>query len=489
MTELEKYFDKFRKNIIGIDASFESAFGKQKIVYADWIASGRLYGPIEDKIKNDFGPYVANTHTETTETGLKMTKAYHYAHKLIKKHVNASEKDVIITAGFGMTGAISKLIRILGLSIPEQLQKYYNLPEDEKPVVFITHMEHHSNQLPWLESIADMYILPYGEDLLVDLEASREFIQKHSNKKHIIGAFSACSNVTGIETPFYELAEMIHDVDGHCFVDFAASAPYIDINMHPENPKQNLDAIFFSPHKFLGGPGASGVLIFNSELYIRKIPDHPGGGTVNWTNPWRGRSYNDDIEIREDGGTPGFLQAIRTALVIQLKKEMGVKNIRAREKELLEIVFKELKHIKGINILADNIEHRLGVISFNFEDIHFNLVIKLLNDKFGVQVRGGCVCAGTYGHVLLDIDEEHSKRIMDKVDSGDLSEKPGWARLSIHPTMTNAELYFIIEAIKQIVENIQDWEKDYNYSPSTNEFYHKSFENNSAIHIEKWFSF
>ena len=167
---LEAYFEPVRKGIIGIDAEFDSPYGKQKTIYADWIASGRLFEPIEHRLSNSIGPFVANTHTETTETGLRMTKAYHEAHHLIKKHVNACEKDVIITAGFGMTGAISKLIRILGLSIPEQLQKNCTIPDEDKPVVFITHMEHHSNQLPWLESIADMFILPYGDDLLVDLE-------------------------------------------------------------------------------------------------------------------------------------------------------------------------------------------------------------------------------------------------------------------------------------------------------------------------------
>ncbi|NOZ48008.1 MAG: aminotransferase class V-fold PLP-dependent enzyme [Chlorobi bacterium] len=489
MTDLEKYFNQFRENIIGIDASFESPYGTKKIIYADWIASGRLYGPIEDKIKNEIGPYVANTHTETSVTGLKMTKAYISAHEIIKKHVNANSDDILLTTGFGMTGAINKLLRILGFIQPEQLKKYTTIPHEEKPVVFITHMEHHSNQLPWLESIADTVVLPYGDDLLVDLQKSEELIKSYANRKYKIGAFSACSNVTGIKPPYFELAKIMHQNGGYCFIDFAASAPYVEINMHPDDELKYLDAIYFSPHKFLGGPGTSGVLVFSSKLYNRTIPDHPGGGPINWTNPWGGRSYFDNPELREDGGTPGFMLAIRTALVLKLKEKMGIEKMIAREKELLEITFKEINKIDSLHILAENVKERIGVVSFYSDKIHYNLIIKLLNDRFGIQIRGGCVCAGTYGHVLYHITKEESKRITDKIDSGDLSEKPGWARLSIHPTMTNDELYYILDAIKQIVTNINSWKEDYIFDKSTNEFYHKSFNRNWEKEIEPWFRF
>ena len=237
---------------------------------------------------------------------------------------------------------------------------------------------------------------------------------------------------------------------------------------------EKIDAVLFSPHKFLGGPGSSGVLIFDSSLYHSKVPDQPGGGTVDWTNPWGEYKFIDDIELREDGGTPGFLQAIRTALAIELKNKMGVENMHRREEELLDIAFRELPRIPGLHILADNLRDRLGVISFYIDSIHYNLIVKLLSDRFGVLVRGGCACAGTYGHYLLHVSHETSKTITDKINSGDLSEKPGWVRLSLHPTMTDNELLFIMDAIRQIQENHAEWQRDYTYNKHTNEFRFKN---------------
>ena len=415
---LQEHFDQFRKEIVGIDSSFETPYGKMPLIYADWIASGRLYNPIEDKVKNQFGPMVGNTHSEASETGRTMTIAYHQAHKLIKKHVHANDDDVILTTGFGMTSALAKFQRILGIKLPERLSCYCNLPDEERPVVFLTHMEHHSNQTPWLESLCDVVVMEPDENLYIDPQSLRTEIEKYADRKIKIGSFSACSNVTGIITPYYELAEIMHEYGGYCFVDFAASAPYLDIDMHPPKPEQKLDAIFFSPHKFLGGPGSSGVLIFSKKLYKNRIPDHPGGGTVLWTNPWGEHSYFDDIEIREDGGTPGFLQAIRTALCIQLKDKMNVKKIHDREQELITKAFAGLRAIEGLNILADNDLERIGVFSFYIAGIHHNLIVKLLNDRFGIQVRGGCSCAGTYGHFLLKVDFDTSHRITEKINQG-----------------------------------------------------------------------
>jgi selenocysteine lyase/cysteine desulfurase len=270
-------------------------------------------------------------------------------------------------------------------------------------------------------------------------------------------------------------------------VDFAMSAPYADIDMHPPDPMEKLDAIFFSPHKFLGGPGASGVLIFDSSLYHSKAPDNPGGGTVTWTNPWGEYRYINDIETREDGGTPGILQGIRAALAIQLKEKMGVSNIRRREEELVSIAFDRLKKIPRVKILADQVEKRLGCISFYVEDVHYNLVVKLLSDRFGVQVRGGCACAGTYGHYLLHVSYEQSKSITQLIDLGDFSTKPGWIRLSLHPTITDEELNFIMDALRQIVENIKEWETDYQYISKANEFYHKRFPNASKACALNWY--
>lgn len=488
MTELEKYFSHFRNNIVGIDQSFSSLDEFHKIIYADWVASGRLYKPIEEKMMNDFGPFVGNTHTETTVTGTLMTKAYHKAHEIIKDHVKANEKDVIITAGTGMTGVVNKFQRLLGLSVPEQIKPFVNFNKNEKPVVFITHMEHHSNHTSWLETLADVVVIEPNRDGLVDLNHLEQLLKLYETRNIKIGSFTACSNVTGIQTDYHKMAKLMHEHNGLCFVDFAASAPYVDIDMHPSDPMESLDAVFFSPHKFLGGPGTCGVIVFNSDLYNRQIPDQPGGGTVDWTNPWGQHKYINDIEAREDGGTPGFLQAIKAALCIELKEQMGTENIIKREEELLEIAIPGLRDIPGVHLLADNVEERLGILSFYVEDCHFNLIVKLLNDKFGIQTRGGCSCAGTYGHYLLHVDPNRSKRITDKINEGDLSEKPGWIRLSLHQTMLTEELHYILASLRKVIENKEKWNEFYTYSNKTNEFELKNSTSDSDF-INNWFKF
>ncbi|MDO6516008.1 aminotransferase class V-fold PLP-dependent enzyme [Zobellia uliginosa] len=488
LTNLESYFAPFRQHIIGIDTEFESPYGKKKIIYADWTASGRLYRPIEEKILNEIGPYVANTHTETSITGSVMTHAYHDARKIIKRHVNASKDDVLITVGTGMTGAINKFQRILGIKLNENLKDHTIVPEEKRPIIFVSHMEHHSNQTSWLETIAKVKVIPSNAEGLPCLESLEKMIEDYKECPIKIAAITGCSNVTGIQTPYHDIAKIMHQNNGLCFVDFACSAPYINIDMHPENEDEYLDAITFSPHKFLGGPGTSGVLIFNKKLYKNLVPDNPGGGTVSYTNPWGDHDYIDDIETREDGGTPGFLQAIRIALSIQLKEEMGVQNILDREHELSAIIFERLKAIDNLQILASEHVDRLGVFSFYIEKAHYNLIVKLLNDRFGVQSRGGCSCAGTYGHYLLNVDEPTSKSIEKKILEGCLVERPGWVRMSIHPTMTTAEVEFICEAIELVAKNYETWGKDYSYDTSKNEYSHNMGLNTEREIAKNWFN-
>ena len=486
-TELEQHFQQYRDNIIGIEQEFDSPFGRKKIIYTDWTASGRLYRPIEEKLMNEFGPFVANTHTETTVSGTAMTMAYHHARKIIKRHVNAGLDDILINDGTGMTGVINKFQRILGLKVPENLKHLINIPEQNKPVVFISHMEHHSNQTSWLETIADVVVVPACEKGLFCMDNFTELLKQYKDRKLKIASITSCSNVTGIKTPYYKVAKLMHRNNGLCFVDFACSGPYVKIDMHPEDPESYLDAIFFSPHKFLGGPGTSGVLVFNKKLYKNVVPDHPGGGTVSWTNPWGEHKYVDNIEDREDGGTPGFLQVIKTALAVNLKEQMGVENILKREHEIVDYVFNELSAVPNINILAGQHQDRLGVVSFYIDGLHFNLGVKLLNDKFGIQTRGGCSCAGTYGHYLLHVDQETSNSLTKKITLGDLIQKPGWIRMSIHPTTTNDEIRFVCESIKALAENHLDWAEDYQYNKTTNEFLHKLNLNCEKELVENWF--
>ncbi len=484
---MEAYFKPFRDHIIGINQTFNSPYGEQNILYADWTASGRLYGPIEKKLIEDIGPFVANTHTETTTTGATMTLAYHRARSIIKNHVNAHADDVLITTGTGMTDAINKFQRILGLKVAEHLKPYTNIHFNKKPIVYVSHMEHHSNHTSWLETIAIVKIIPHTLEGLIDykgFEAVLELDKIHPIK---IVSITACSNVTGIKTDYHRIATSIHAYNGLCFVDFACSAPYVDINMHPETESAYLDAIFFSPHKFLGGPGSAGVLIFNKKLYKNLVPDNPGGGTVSYTNPWGDHDYIDDIETREDGGTPGFLQTIKIALAIQLKEQMGVTNILTRETELITRVFSKLHPIKNLHILAGEHTNRLGIFSFYIEDIHYNLVVKLLNDRFGIQTRGGCSCAGTYGHYLLHVNQQTSKAIEQKILQGCLIERPGWVRMSIHPTMTNAEIDTICDAIREVAQHAKIWGADYTHQALKNEFIHNSQYSGESQIIKEWF--
>jgi len=511
---LQAYFSPFRNNIIGINTQFETPFGIQQLIYADWTASGRAYAPIEKRLQHDIMPMMANTHTETTVTGTAMTRAYEQAKHIIKQHVHANENDVLIFAGSGMTGAVNKLQRLLGLRIPERIMDYVKpgrLPSaDEiknstisihslfsnylaidptlKPVIFVSHMEHHSNQTSWLETIADVEIIPNDETGNINLVALENLLLQYKTRSNKAVAITGCSNVTGIQTPYHKVAQITHKHGGICFVDFACSAPYVSIDMHPNIEGGDLDAIFFSPHKFLGGQGTPGVLIFNKVLYHNIIPDQPGGGTVTYTNPWKYHEYITDIEHREDGGTPPFLQGIKAALAIKLKEEMGVENMLKREAELLDIIFERLTTIDGVEVMEGQNRNRLGVVSFLIKGAHFNLVVKLLNDRFGVQTRGGCACAGTYGHILLHVDEMHSLEILDEIHNGDLSCKPGWIRMSIHPVMTNEEVIAILDAIEQVALHYWEWKEDYEYDSAKNEYQHKTFKDNISEKVNSWFT-
>ncbi|NMC98255.1 MAG: aminotransferase class V-fold PLP-dependent enzyme, partial [Bacteroidales bacterium] len=397
----------------------------------------------------------------TSETGKRLTLAYHEAQHIIKKHVHAGPNDVIISAGSGMTTVINKFQRILGFRHCGMVMDKQCLKERERPVVFITHMEHHSNHTSWYASMADVEIIRPTKDLLVDLNDLEEKLIKYKNRTFKVASVTACSNVTGIRTPYYEIAKIMHKHGGLCFVDFAASAPYDNIDMHPSDPYAKLDAIFFSPHKFLGGPGSSGILIFDRAMYHNSIPDQPGGGTVDWTNPWGEYKFVDDIEAREDGGTPAFLQTIKAALAIKLKEQMTVDKIHLREEFMVEYMMQKLQNIDNLKILASEHSNRLPVFSFYHPEIHYNLIVRLLSDYYGIQVRGGCACAGTYGHFLLEVSHEKSKAITEKINRGDLSEKPGWVRLSLHPILTNKELDYIANAIKEIVQHYKEMSKNY----------------------------
>ncbi|WP_059041478.1 aminotransferase class V-fold PLP-dependent enzyme [Paenibacillus rubinfantis] len=484
--ELE--FEVYRENTIGYRHRYVTPYGTQTLLYADWAASGRLYRPIEMKLTRELGPLAGNPHTAASLTGTAMTAAYEEAKRIVKHHVHAGPNDILLFEGTGMTGAVNKLQRLLGLKAPAAWRAAYRsgMAEQERPVVFITHMEHHSNHISWAETIGEVVGIPPGADGRVDPAWLDVLLRRYQDRRIKIGAFTACSNVTGFVTPIHELARVMHRHGGICVVDYSASAPYVPIDMHPPGaPEERLDAILFSPHKFLGGPGTSGVLVMDAGLTAGASPDRPGGGTVSWTSPWGEVQYLADAESREDGGTPGVMQASRTALCLRLKEQMGVGRLLRRERELTDRLLTELEAVPGLNILGGHSRERLGIVSFTLEPVHYNLAVKLLNDRFGIQARGGCSCAGTYGHYLLGIDQAASQRIARRIASGDFTAKPGWVRISLHPMMTADEVAFIGYALRQVVAQGRDGARDYSYDPRTNEWSHRREE--TRINLDEWF--
>ncbi len=473
--------------IIGHDLTFSTPHGPQRMVYADWTASGRLYQPIEDRLLRAVAPWMANTHTETSATGHAMSLAYAKARSIIKHHIHASADDVLLATGTGCTGAINKLQRLLGLRVPSNFIGHASVFPNRRALVLVTHMEHHSNQTSWLECAADVEVIPPTPEGLVDLAAIPAILARYADRPLKIAAVTACSNVTGLHTPYHQIAALMHAQGGLCFVDFACSAPYVDIDMHPADAALRLDAIYFSPHKFLGGPGSCGILVFAQSLYTARVPDQPGGGTVTWTDPWRGHSYFEDIETREDGGTPGILQLIRAALAVQLKEAMGTARMAERERSIVRRVFEQLADVPRVVILAAQHRERLPVFSFYIEGLHYNLVVRLLNDRFGVQARGGCSCAGTYGHYLLRVDPQRSHSITSRIDIGDLSDKPGWVRVSFHPVMGDDEVDRVCQAIAQIARQGEVWAREYEHFPQANDYRRIGCEDGTQAVVDGWF--
>jgi selenocysteine lyase/cysteine desulfurase len=465
-------FAAVRRNIIGGEQIIRTPDGPKKMIYADWCASGRLYAPIEEYIRRGIGPLVGNTHTDSNATGASMTMAYSLAGSMIKRHVNASPRDVLMFCGTGMTGAVNKLQRLLQIRAPKGLQDQLCLLPEERPVIFITHMEHHSNHISWLETTGEVVLVPPDEYGLVSPVELDRVVSCYCDRPLKIGAFTACSNVTGLMTPVAELAAVMHRHGGLAFADYSASAPYVDMDMHPPLPGGWLDALYFSPHKFLGGPGTSGVLVMHGRLLGSPVPDEPGGGTVLWTDPWGKRTYLGNAEERENGGTPGFLQAVRAALCIQLKEEMGTEAMLRREKRLLDVLWPYLDHTPGIHVLEGGHRHRLGIVSFHIEGLHYKLVTRLLNDKFGIQARGGCSCSGSYGHYLYGIGPDASDYIHHQIVSGNLEWKPGWVRISLHPAMCEEEVHAIGGAVRDIARHGRVWGEAYRLDRDTGEVIH-----------------
>ncbi|SDK14173.1 aminotransferase class V-fold PLP-dependent enzyme [Microbulbifer yueqingensis] len=456
MSDCAPLLERIRNNVIGERRPLTTPFGIRPLVYADYTASGRSLAFIEDTIRHQVLPWYANTHSETSATGRQTTAFREQARAAVRKSVNAGEQHAVIFCGSGATAAVNRMVECLGLRA-DQYERFGaqgpEIPEDKRPVVFIGPYEHHSNDLPWRESVAQVVTIPQGEEGGVDLAALEHSLQEFAGRPLKIGSFSAASNVTGIRTDVDAVTSLLHRYGALSFWDYAAAGPYVAIDMQGDGGATCKDALFISPHKFVGGPGTPGVLVVRKSLLPAGQPAVPGGGTVSWVGP-ESHTYLPAGERREEAGTPAIVESVRAGLVFALKDRVGAAEIEAREAAWLDRAFSRWGENPNIEILGGTAAPRVSIVSVHIlrdgKPLHHGFVVALLNDLFGIQVRGGCSCAGPYGHQLLHLTSEQSAALERLVSEGESILKPGWVRLNFNYFLDEETADYLIEAIEII---------------------------------------
>lgn len=441
--------ESLRQQIIGREAAIQTPYGSRPLVYCDHTASGRGLASIENVMTQEVLPYYANTHSEASHTGRHTGQLREWARQTIKEVINAGPDDVVIFCGSGATAAVNTLVHLLGLRSASNRQQ----SSERRPLVLVGPYEHHSNELPWREALADVIRIPLDHDGGIDQDVLADTLTQNHDRPFIVGSFSAASNVTGILSDVSGITRRLKKQGALAIWDYAAGAPYLSIDMNVEDAP--LDALFFSPHKFIGGPGSSGVLAVKRKLLRNDVPAQIGGGTVGYVTPdWH--EWHSDPEHREEGGTPGIVESIRGAMAVSIPQRIGYERIAKIEKQYREAAEKRFQATDGLEILGPQQADRLPIFSMRFRsnnrELHYGYVVRLLNDLFGIQARGGCSCAGPYGHTLLGLTPQQSEALAAEVQRGVGCLRPGWVRFNLHWLCNDQEVDFILTAMTLVAK-------------------------------------